>query len=268
MKNEVMLSPLYDYVFAEIFGNQRNIENTIGFLKTVIDIPQDDYDRLTVVSPILRRLFHRHKMGIVDLKLTTKSKEIIHIELQVDKTKNLRDRVLYYICRLIGDQLNWGDDYDKLHQVISIVICDHNMLEEESYYLNEYELKNKNNNCFTKKLKLFILELPKIPETEDGAAWRWLKFLKCEKKEDFEMLGKRYPEMEKPIYCAKRMSFLEKWRDIRFHKNLWKVDDRMRKLQIEEDVQIKIALKMKNAGEPFEKIQSFTGLSAETIASL
>ena len=231
MKKQEIMSPLYDFVFAEIFGNQRNIDNTIGFLKTLLDIPQDDYDRLTVVSPILRRLFHKHKMGIVDLKLTTKSGKIIHIELQVDKTANMRDRVLYYICRLIGDQLNWGDDYNELHQVISIVICDHNMLEEEDYYINQYELKNERNNSFTKKLKLVILELPKLPKTEDSAVWRWLKFLTCDKKEDFEMLGKKYPDMEKPIFCAKKLSLYEKWRDIRFHKNLWKVDERMRREQ-------------------------------------
>ena len=93
------------------------------------------------------------------------------------------------------------------------------------------------------------------------------------------MLGKRYPEMEKPIYCAKRMSFLEKWRDIRFHKNLWKVDDRMRKLQIEEDLlqakeeaqknaQIEIARSLKELDIPLDKIQKSTGLSPETIATL
>jgi hypothetical protein len=71
MKKENIVSPLYDFAVAEIFGNQQNISNTISFLKTLLDIPEDDYDRLTVVSPILKRLFHRHKMGIVDLKLTT-----------------------------------------------------------------------------------------------------------------------------------------------------------------------------------------------------
>ena len=230
-----MLSPLNDFVFAELFGNQRNIDNTIGFLKTFLDVPQDDYERLKVESPFLRRLFRRHKMGIVDLKLSTKSGKIIHIELQVDKAKNMKDRVLYYICRLIGDQLSWGDDNNKLHQVISVVICDHNMLEEESYYLNRYKLKSENNNCFTNKLNLVTIELPKLTEVEDSDIWHWLKFLKCKKKEDFEMLGKRYPDLEKPIFCAKKMSFFEKWRDIRFHENLRKVDERNIRLQIKED---------------------------------
>ena len=95
MKDE-MISPLYDFAFAQIFGNQRNINITRVFLKTLLDIPEDDYDQLTVVSPILKRFFHKDKMGVVDLKLSTKSGRIIHIELQVNKSSNLRSRILYY----------------------------------------------------------------------------------------------------------------------------------------------------------------------------
>jgi predicted transposase/invertase (TIGR01784 family) len=272
MKNDYIVSPLYDFAFAEIFGNQRNIDNTIGFLKTLLDIPEDDYDRLTVVNPILGRLFRKHKMGVVDLKLNTKSGRIIHIELQVDKTANMRNRILYYICRLVGDQLNWGDDYDKLHQVVSIVICGHNMLEEETSYITEYELRNKQNRSFTKLLKLVILELPKLPEADDSAVWRWLYFLKCEKKEEFEMLAIRYPDMEKPIYCAKKLSLFEKWRDIRFHENLWKVDKRMRELQVRMDGhaegKLEVARNALQKGLSLETVQEITGLDLEAIKKL
>jgi len=51
-----MISPLSDYVFSEIFGNQKNIDITKSFLKTLLDIPEDEYDRLTVVSPLLRKV--------------------------------------------------------------------------------------------------------------------------------------------------------------------------------------------------------------------
>ena len=126
------VSPLYDYVFSEIFGNQRNIENTKAFLKTLLDIPADDYNKLTVVNPILKKFFRSQKTGVVDLKLTTKSGRIIHVELQIEKKSNFKNRIVYYLVRLISDQLNWGEDYNKLHQVISIVICDHILLEEEN----------------------------------------------------------------------------------------------------------------------------------------
>ena len=140
--NETFISPLEDFAFKQIFGEQQNIDNTRAFLKTLLDIPEDEYDRLTVVSPNLGKIFRRGKTGIVDIKLTTKSGKIIHIELQVEKRTNSRDRILYYSARNIGGQLNWGDDYNKLHQVISVVICNHSLLEEENYYFNEYKLRN------------------------------------------------------------------------------------------------------------------------------
>ena len=46
------------------------------------------------------------------------------------------------------------------------------------------------------------------------------------------MLAREYPELEKPIFCAKKMSLREKWRDIQFHKHLWKMDERARQQQI------------------------------------
>jgi len=135
------------------------------FSKLCLISPGDEYDRLTVISPKLRRVFKTEKAGVVDLKLNTKSGKIIHIELQVEKRSNMRNRILYYGSRLIGDQLKLGDDYHNLHQAISIVICDHNLLEEEDSYFNVYELRNEENSSFTKLLRIIILELPKLPET-------------------------------------------------------------------------------------------------------
>jgi predicted transposase/invertase (TIGR01784 family) len=279
-----MISPLYDYVFSEIFGNQKNIDITTSFLKTLLDIPENEYDRLTVVSPILRKLFRTEKSGVVDMKLSTKSGKIIHIELQVEKRSNMRNRIVYYSSRLIGDQLRWGEDYSELHQVISIVICNHNLLEEEDSYINIYELSNEENRSFTNLMRVIILELPKLPETIDRAVWPWLKFLKCTKKEEYEMLALKYPELEKPVFCAKKMSLWDKWKDIRFHKNLWKVDERMlfeqaridghaqgvaegRKEGLNEG-KLEIAGKMKKAGHPINEIAEFTGLPLEAIERL
>jgi len=274
------ISPLYDFAFAQIFGSQRNIGNTRAFLKTLLDVPEGDYGELTVENPILKRFFRQDKMGIVDLKLRTKSGRVIHIELQVDSNAHLKHRILYYAARLIGDQLRWGDNYGKLHQVVSIVICNHILLDEEQGYVSKYELRNDNNRSFTHLLKLVILELPKLPEAADSGIWPWLKFFKCRNKEEFEMLASSYPELENPVFCVRKMSLLEKWRDVRFHKNLWKEDDRLRKLHIQTEARkeglvegreqrdMEIARKMKEFGDSAEKIHVITGLSEETIIKI
>ena len=305
---EEIISPLYDFAFAQIFGNQKNIDNTRAFLKAVLDIPEDDYDKLTVESPILQRIFRRDKMGVVDLKLSTKSGKIIHIELQVNKRANLKSRIMYYAARLLGDQMQWGDDYSELHEVISIVICDHVLLKKEESYINMYELRNERNHSFTNLLKIVILELPKLPETEDSSVWPWLRFFTCKRKEEFEMLARKHPELEKPIWCARKMSLRERWRDYQFHKQLWKMDERALQEQIRIDAReeglaeghaeghaeglaeglaeghtaghaeghaegiaqtnLEIARKMKIAGRPWSEITEFTGFSSNTIETL
>jgi predicted transposase/invertase (TIGR01784 family) len=170
MTHEI-ISPLHDFAFSQIFGTQRNIAIPRAFLKALLDIPEDEYDRLTVVSPILGRFHKKDKMGVVDLKLTTKSGKIIHVELQVEKRANMRNRVLYYTARLIGDQLKFGDDYKKLQQVVSIVICNHVLLDEEEAYTSSYELRNHKNRSFTDLIKVVILELPKLSEAKDSGVW-------------------------------------------------------------------------------------------------
>ena len=258
---------------------------TLAFLKTLLDIPEEDYGELSVENPILKRLFRQGKVGIVDLKLSTKSGRILHVELQVEPRTHLKNRVLYYMARLIADQIHWGEEYGKLHQVISIVICNHVLLKEEPSYINWYELRNnKNNHCFTEMLKLVILELPKLPETGETGIWPWLKFFKCKTKEELEMLAKKYPELEEPVCCVNKMSLSERWRSYHFHRNLWKEDERMLKLYAQEqghaeghakghaeglaEGKLGIASKMKSMGMPLAEVAEITGLSPEAIEKL
>jgi hypothetical protein len=56
--------------------------------------------------------------------------------------------------------------------------------------------------------------------------WAWLKFLKCKKKEDFEMLAKKYPEVKEAVTCVKYMSFTKQLRYMLMDYNLRKVDKR------------------------------------------
>jgi predicted transposase/invertase (TIGR01784 family) len=290
-----LVSPLYDFAFAQIFGSKENLGSTRAFLKTLLDIPEDDYDRLTVEDPTLKRFFKKDKKGVVDLRLTTKSGRIIHIELQVKKKPHLRNRIMYYAARLLGDQLKWSNKYGKLHQVISIWICDHVLLEEEESYANKYELRNEKGRSFTDLLKVVILELPKLPEKEDEAVWPWLQFFKCKKQEEFEMLARKHPELKEAVSCVKKLSFVERWRWTMLNYQMWKWDQQAEKEQRQIDLaeartkglaegkaeglaeghaestaesKLEIAQKMKKVGRPFSEIAEFTDLPPETIQGL
>ena len=65
MKNEKneFVSPLYDFAFSQIFGSKENLGTTKAFLKTLLDLPEDDYDSLAVADPTLKRFFKKDKKG-------------------------------------------------------------------------------------------------------------------------------------------------------------------------------------------------------------
>jgi predicted transposase/invertase (TIGR01784 family) len=83
MDGKSVLPVKSDVLFRIFFGDERNREFLIGFLKSVLRIPEDDYEEIEIVDPHLLREFDGDKLGIIDIKLHTKSKKTVHIEIQV-----------------------------------------------------------------------------------------------------------------------------------------------------------------------------------------
>jgi predicted transposase/invertase (TIGR01784 family) len=76
------LSPRYDVVFKNIFG-EKHIPVLADFLMAVLDLPADEYKDIRVVDPHLLRKHKGGELGILDLRVTTKSGKFLNVELQV-----------------------------------------------------------------------------------------------------------------------------------------------------------------------------------------
>ena len=72
-ENKELLSVKLDLVFKLIFGDQRNTDILTSFLKSVLDIPEEEYERITVVDPFVKADYPDDKYGILDVKIHTKS---------------------------------------------------------------------------------------------------------------------------------------------------------------------------------------------------
>ena len=67
MNNKMSLLPVKsDFVFRLIFGDQRNVDILSAFLRSVLDIPNDEYDHLTIVDPYLKKEFEDDKYAILE----------------------------------------------------------------------------------------------------------------------------------------------------------------------------------------------------------
>jgi len=102
MENEV-LSPVNDWIFKLLFGDERRKDMLINLLKIFIELPEEEYE-LTFLDTHLKPETEGDKLGILDVKVRTKSGKIFDIEIQVlsemsDKSCNLSRYIilLYFI---------------------------------------------------------------------------------------------------------------------------------------------------------------------------
>jgi predicted transposase/invertase (TIGR01784 family) len=213
-KEKDLISPLNDYVVKCIYGDQKNIRNAEEFLKTVLDIPPEEFTGLQVIDPFLKRLWKKDKQGIVDIHLAMTGGRKIAIDVQVLRYSFMRSRIHYYNSKMLTEQMRSGFDYDALRQTINVVITNHTLAPEEEDYLNFYDMRNrKSGKLFTNLQEYVTLELSKLPDEDDGhPVWPFLQFFKCRTEEEFEMLGKRYPKMKPQVEEYQQISWSQRRR--------------------------------------------------------
>lgn len=82
MEGKKFLSPKLDVVFKMLFCDVRNRDILADFLGSILEIQAEEFEDITILNPDLEKDFADGKLGVVDLRVMTKQKEIIHIELQ------------------------------------------------------------------------------------------------------------------------------------------------------------------------------------------
>jgi hypothetical protein len=239
-----LLSPLADDVFKGIFADRRNIGNLAAFLRPIVRLPDEEFSRLSLVDPFLKRLFKKDKQGVLDVKVLTTSGKVINVEVQVGHFTAIRNRILYYLAKLIWEQLRSGDHYDRIQQVIILLICDQLIPGEPGLsgltvpdsaagtsrgrggYLNSFVLREEGGGeIFTHLIKIITLELPKVPrEKVEDEVWPWARFFTCKGEEEYNMLGKEYPEVGKVVGELKKLSWGERRRLIAEQEEIWRKD--------------------------------------------
>jgi len=92
--DNTILSPGSDVIFKIFFGDQRNIDLLIDLLKSILLLPENDYEEVTIIDPNCLREHPDEKLGILDVKVKLKSGKRINIEIQVEPSINIRRMML------------------------------------------------------------------------------------------------------------------------------------------------------------------------------
>jgi predicted transposase/invertase (TIGR01784 family) len=270
-----LLPPSSDIVFKMLFGDARNSDILIAFLKAVLPLPDDEFEEITLMNPFLANEYPDEKVSILDVKARTASGRRIDIEIQVRNHSALKERIVLYAARMITEQSGEGASYRNLRPVVCIVITDFVLIDNANYH-NRYRLYDaRTRSEFSGLMEVNVLELPKLPEASSGQdekLWTWLEFLRLRNKEEMDMLAKQNPDIGKAVVKLAELSADEKARMIHEARVRAAMDAEAVEFDAREagrtEASRNIARNFLKLGRPAEEVATATGLALAEVLML
>ncbi len=176
------LNPKTDFAFKRIFGSERSKAILLSFLNAILGLksPYRIAD-LTILDPYLAPKIRGIKDTYLDVRARDERGKSYIIEMQVLNVAGFEKRVLYNACKAYAGQIERGEDYHLLTDVIAITLTDFVMFEELPEVVNKFRLRAEAGRVYSDDLELVFGELPKFTKTEDELETvldRWFFFLK------------------------------------------------------------------------------------------
>jgi len=259
-----------DFVFKLIFGDQRNVDILAGFLNSVLDIPNEEYERLTIVDPHVKKESENDKYGILDVKVHTKSGQVIHVEVQLWFVPEMKERSVYYQSKMITEQMSSGKDYSLIKRVVSIIITDYELIPGgDDDYHHQFRYRTKSGTEFTDLTEIDTLELSKLPPDADNSdLWYWMKFINSDDREVMNMIAEKSPQMKKAVGVLMELSADERNRMLFEEREKARRDIASMMGGAVKSTRIEIARNLLKRNRTIDEIMEDTGLTCAEIEAL
>jgi predicted transposase/invertase (TIGR01784 family) len=269
---QTLLLPTNDFVFKKIFGESSFILS--NFLQAILDLPDEEYKGLTVDNPNLEREYLDDKLGVLDVKVHTKSGKVIDVEVQVKAQRAIWERMTFYTAKMVVEQVKSGYKYEHINRVISILIADFIMIKENTAYHNRFRLYDERTKArFPDSIEINVLEIPKLREADGTPLGDWMRFFSAETEEDFMQAAQTNPAIAEAWGVIKVLSGDERARALaearekaRMDLDSWLSDAQLE--GEERGVQRgrqEVAQKLLRKKMPLADIADATGLSLDAV---
>lgn len=172
-----------DFVFKAFFGDERNNNLLLQFLKAVLG---KSIVEVRLTDSNVERSHAKDKSPVMDIRVITSSGERINIEMQVQGHLAFAERMLLYWAKMYGGQANVGESYTKLKKAIQIILTDYKLLSKSHYHSMFQLMDPKDGTIFSHHLEIHVLELPKFTATLEenlNDLEKWLFFMNGDKEE-------------------------------------------------------------------------------------
>lgn len=272
MKNKLM-KPKIDFAFKEIMMDS---EVRKGFLSAVLNISPDDIKETKILNTFLRKEHKNDKLGILDVRVLMNDNTEIDTEIQLAVFKAWTDRTLFYVSKMITEQIDEGEDYSVIKKCVNISILDFELFDDTKEFHSCFHLmEDKRHTLYSDKMEFHVIELPKLPtelKENSNDLLLWSKFLNSEREEEFKMLAEKNVYINK-AYDKLQVISMDKQKQMEYtarQKELLDYNQLMKESKEAgyKDGQNKAALNSIKAGLTDDIIARITDLSLDEIKKL
>ena len=176
------VNPKNDVAFKKIFGNEQKKEILISFLNAVLDLTGErEIADLEILNPYQAPTIEVIKTTLLDVRARDKRGVSFIVEMQVENVSALNKRFLYYTAKMYAAQIERGEDYPKLNQVIFIGVLDFVAFATDAYLSRHLILDAETRAHELRDLEFNFIELPKFKKGESELATlldKWIYFIK------------------------------------------------------------------------------------------
>ena len=285
-----------DIAFKKVFGNENKKEILISFLNAVLDLKgSKEIAEIEILNPYQAPRLDILKETTLDVRAKTKEGTIFIIEMQVEKKAGFKKRVVYYSSKAYSNQIDTGENYPKLNQVIFIGILNFSIFEGDKYLTKHLILNTATMRQELTDLEFNFIELPKFNKREDeliDVIEKWIYFIKnapdlqfIPKSADFKEIVEAYEVADQFKWSKEELEVYDYWlmkeQDARGAVEQAKIDGEMKGLikgiekgRVEglkeglEKGKSEIAKNLLKQGLDIKIIINATGLSKEEIEKL
>jgi predicted transposase/invertase (TIGR01784 family) len=266
------VNPQNDVAFKKIFGNDQHKEVLIGFLNAVLDLRgPKTIQQVQILNPYQAPKLEFLKYTLLDVKAIDQRGIHFIVEMQVENVSGIRKRFQYYVAKSYSGQLQRGNDYPRLNQVIFIGIL--NFVEfSNSHYLSRHLLMN----CETQvqelqDLEFNFLELPKFTKKAHDLHTpldKWAFFLKH--ASDLEVIPSHADTvaLHTAYDIANRFQWTPQELEVYEYCGMKAQDERGRLELALQQERVAVVRRMLADGLSIEVVAKYMGLSIEQVKVL
>ena len=177
------LDPKNDVAFKKIFGAEEHKACLMSFLNSIFELKEDRMiQQVEFLNPFQAPKIEGKKLSFIDVLCTDQRGIHYVIEMQLLQTKGFEKRVQYYASKTYAAQVNKGEDYPKLNQVLFLAIANYDLFPHKDHYKSTHLILDKETfDHDLQDLQFTFLELPKFTKSQaelETVEDKWLYFLK------------------------------------------------------------------------------------------